>query len=203
MSEVLVLYYSRHGATADLAKHIARGVETVDGMQARIRTVAPVSAECETISSAVPDEGAPYAVLEDLQECVGLALGSPTRFGNMSADMKYFIDSTSPLWLSGVLINKPATVFTSSSSLHGGQETTCLSMMLPLLHHGMTLLGIPYSEPSLMTTQSGGTPYGVSHVAGMNSDKALTTEEIEMAQAIGKRLAQHAKALVHAGLIRI
>ncbi len=202
MFEVLVLYYSRHGATADLAKQIARGVESVDNMQARLRTVAPVSAECETISPAVPDKGAPYATLEDLQECVGLALGSPTRFGNMSADMKYFIDSSSPLWLSGALINKPATVFTSTSSLHGGQETTCLSMMLPLLHHGMTLLGIPYSEPSLMKTQSGGTPYGVSHFAGINSDKALTAEEIEMAQAIGKRLAQHANALLKEGLIK-
>lgn len=203
MSEVLVLYYSRHGATAQMARQIARGIEQVDGIQARLRTVAPVSAECETISPAVPDEGAPYVLLEDLQQCIGLAMGSPTRFGNMAAALKYFIDSTSPLWLSGVLVNKPATVFTSTSSLHGGQESTCLSMMLPLFHHGMTLIGIPYSEPALMKTQTGGTPYGASHLAGIDSDKPLSDDEISMCQAMGKRLATHAKAMLEQGLIKV
>jgi NAD(P)H dehydrogenase (quinone) len=203
MHEVLVLYYSRYGATAEMARHIARGIEQVAGAQARLRTVAPVSAECEAVSPSVPDEGAPYAKLEDLQECIGLALGSPTRFGNMAAALKYFIDSTSPLWLSGALINKPATVFTSTSSLHGGQEATCLSMMLPLLHHGMTLIGIPYSEPALMNTQTGGTPYGASHHAGIDSDKALSDDEINMCQGVGQRLASHALAMLEQGMIKI
>ena len=203
MSEVLVLYYSRHGATERMARQIARGIEQVDGIQARLRTVAPVSTECEAISPAVPDEGAPYAQLEDLQQCIGLAMGSPTRFGNMAAALKYFIDSTSPLWLSGALINKPATVFTSTSSLHGGQESTCLSMMLPLFHHGMTLIGIPYSEPALMKTQTGGTPYGASHFAGIDSDKPLSDDEISMCQTIGQRLATHAKVMLEQGLIKI
>jgi len=203
MSEVLVLYYSRHGATAQMARQIARGIEQVEGIQARLRTVAPVSTECEAISPAVPDEGAPYATLDDLQECIGLAMGSPTRYGNMAAALKYFIDSTSPLWLSGQLINKPATVFTSTSSLHGGQETTCLSMMLPLLHHGMTLIGVPYSEPTLMKTQTGGTPYGVSHHAGIDSDRPLSDDEISMCKTVGQRLAQHAKAMLQQGLIKV
>ena len=203
MSEVLVLYYSRYGATADMAKQIARGIEQVEGIQARLRTVAPVSTECEAISPAVPDEGAPYATLDDLQQCVGLALGSPTRYGNMAAALKYFIDSTSPLWLSGALINKPAAVFTSTSSLHGGQEATCLSMMLPLLHHGMTLVGVPYSEPALMKTETGGTPYGPSHYAGIDSDKPLSQDEISICQTIGKRLASHANALLAQGLIKV
>ena len=203
MSEVLVLYYSRYGATAEMARQVARGIEQVDGIQARLRTVAPVSAECETVSPAVPDEGAPYATLEDLQQCIGLAMGSPTRYGNMAAALKYFIDSTSPLWLSGALINKPATVFTSTSSLHGGQESTCLSMMLPLLHHGMTLIGIPYSEPALMKTETGGTPYGASHYACINSDKPLSNDEISICQTIGKRLSSHAKAMLEQGLIKV
>lgn len=202
MSDILVLYYSRHGATASLARHIARGIDQVSGMQARLRTVAPVSTECETVAAAVPEQGPPYASLEDLQECAGLALGSPARFGNMAAPVKYFLETTSPLWLSGALINKPATVFTSSSSLHGGQESTCLSMMLPLLHHGMCLLGLPYSEPALNQTLSGGTPYGVTHFAGINNDRALSEEEIHLAQAIGKRLAEHAAALLAQGLIQ-
>jgi NAD(P)H dehydrogenase (quinone) len=203
MSEILVLYYSRYGATAQLARQIARGVEQVDGIHARLRTVAPVSAESEAVAPPVPEEGAPYAQLDDLQECIGMAMGSPTRYGNMAAALKYFIDSTSPLWLSGALINKPATVFTSTSSLHGGQESTCLSMMLPLFHHGMTLLGVPYSEPSLMKTQSGGTPYGVTHHAGIDSDKPLSEDEINMCQAIGQRLSVHAKAMLEQGLIKV
>ncbi|VAW91359.1 Flavoprotein WrbA [hydrothermal vent metagenome] len=202
MAEILILYYSRHGATEKMARHIGRGVEQVNGMQARLRTVAPISSECEAVSAAVPDSGAPYANLEDLQECIGLALGSPTRFGNMAAALKYFIDSTSPLWLSGALINKPATVFTSTSSLHGGQESTCLSMMLPLLHHGMTLLGLPYNLPELTKTTTGGTPYGVSHHAGVDSDKDLSADEINLCQAAGKRLALHAKALLEQDLIK-
>lgn len=203
MSEVLVLYYSRYGATADMARQVARGIEQVEGIQARLRSVAPVSAECEAVSPAVPDEGSPYATHEDLQQCAGLAMGSPTRYGNMAAALKYFIDSTSPLWLSGALINKPATVFTSTSSLHGGQESTCLSMMLPLLHHGMTLIGVPYSEPALMKTETGGTPYGASHYAGIDSDKPLSDDEISICQTIGKRLATHAKAMLEQGLIKI
>jgi NAD(P)H dehydrogenase (quinone) len=203
MHEVLVLYYSRYGATAEMARHIARGIEQVAGAQARLRTVAPVSAEWQAVSPPVPDQGAPYATLDDLQECIGLALGSPTRFGNMAAALKYFIDSTSPLWLSGALINKPATVFTSTSSLHGGQEATCLSMMLPLLHHGMTLIGIPYSDPALMKTQSGGTPYGASHHAGIDSDKPLSDDEIKMCQGAGQRLASHALAMLEQGMIKV
>jgi len=202
MSEILILFYSRHGATAQMAKHIARGVEQVPDIQARLRTVAPVSTECETVSAAIPDSGAPYAQLDDLQECIGLALGSPTRFGNMAAALKYFIDSTSPLWLSGALINKPATVFTSTSSLHGGQESTCLSMMLPLLHHGMTILGLPYNQPELMATKTGGTPYGASHLAGLESDNELSQDEIKLCQAAGQRIALHAKALLAQGLIK-
>ena len=203
MSEILVLYFSRHGDTEALALQIARGIESVEGMHARLRTVAPVSPKHEAVAPAVPDKGAPYATLEDLQECIGLAIGSPSHFGNMSADMKYFIDSTSPLWLSGQLVNKPAAVFTSSSSMHGGQEVTCLTMMLPLFHHGMTLIGVPYTEPSLNATQTGGTPYGVSHISGINNDKPLSDDEISLAQATGKRLAMLSKALLKDGLIRI
>jgi NAD(P)H dehydrogenase (quinone) len=202
MPEILVLYYSRHGATAEMANHVARGIEQVSGVSARIRTVAPVSAEHESVAPAVPASGAPYARIEDLQECIGLALGSPTRFGNMAAALKYFIDTTSPLWLSGELINKPATVFTSTSSMHGGQETTCLSMMLPLLHHGMTLVGLPYTEHDLMRTTTGGTPYGSSHYAGIDNDKPLSQEEKTLCQAQGKRLASLAIALHKAGLLR-
>lgn len=202
MPDILVLYYSRHGATAHMAKHIARGIEQVDEINTRLRSVAPVSSECEAVSPAVPDEGAPYATVSDLQECIGLAMGSPTRFGNMAAPLKYFIDSTSALWLSGQLVNKPATVFTSTSSLHGGQESTCLSMMNPLLHHGMILLGLPYSEIDLLNTRTGGTPYGSSHYAGADNDRALSDEEIRLCQAQGKRLALTAKALWQQGLIK-
>lgn len=202
MPEVLILYYSRHGATADMARQLARGVEQVDGISARLRTVAPVSTECEAIGPATPDSGAPYASLKDLQECIGLALGSPTRFGNMAAAMKYFIDSTSSLWLSGGLVNKPACVFTSTATLHGGQETTCLSMMLPLLHHGMMLLGIPFTQVELSQTRTGGTPYGSSHFAGSDNELELSDDEIKLCQAQGKRLAQTAAALWQQGLIK-
>lgn len=187
---VLVLYYSRKGAVAKLAQYIARGVEQVDGIEARMRTVPPVSATCEKVDKIVPDIGAPYATLDDLRSCAALALGSPTRFGNMAAPMKYFLDGTSELWLAGSLVNKPACVFSSSASIHGGQETTLASMMLPLFHHGMVLLGIPYTEPVLTTTQSGGTPYGVTHVAGPNSDLDLSQDEITLAKRLGERLAR-------------
>ena len=186
---ILVLYYSRTGSVAQLAQYIARGVERVDGIEARIRTVPAVSTTCEAVDKSIPDTGAPYVSLEDLRGCAGLALGSPTRFGNMAAAMKYFWDSTSSVWLAGELVNKPACVFSSSASMHGGQETTLISMMLPLLHHGMLLLGVPYTEPALSTTQSGGTPYGVTHVAGANNDTPLTQDEITLAKQLGERLA--------------
>lgn len=202
MPDILILYYSRHGATAQMARQIARGVEQVDGVSARLRTVPPVSTECEAVAPATPDSGAPYASLKDLQECIGLALGSPTRFGNMAAPLKYFIDSTSSMWLSGELVNKPASTFTSTSTLHGGQESTCLSMMLPLLHHGMVLLGIPYTQIELSQTHTGGSPYGSSHFAGSNSDLELSDDEIKLCQAQGKRLAQTASALWQQGLIK-
>ena len=189
MAYILVLYYSRYGATAQMAQYIARGVEEVDGIEARLRTVPAVSTTCEATEPTVPDNGAPYVTLEDLQDCAGLALGSPTRFGNMAAPLKYFIDSTSGLWLSGGLIDKPAAVFTSSCSLHGGQESTLLSMMNPLIHQGMIMVGLPYSLPDLTTTTSGGTPYGASHVAGPESDRPITDEEMRLAKALGKRLA--------------
>ncbi len=195
MAEILVLYYSRHGATAEMARLIARGVEEVEGARALLRTVPEVSTVCEASAPSVPDEGAPYVELDELRRCTGLALGSPTRFGNMAAPMKYFLDSSSPLWLSGSLIDKPACVFTSSSSLHGGQESTLLSMMLPLLHHGMLLCGIPYREQELLQTQSGGTPYGVSHHAGPDSDLPLSEEERNLCLAQGRRLARAAQAL--------
>lgn len=189
MKEILVLYYSRHGAVKAMAQLVARGIEQVPGAAARVRTVPPVSAVCEATAPAVPDEGAPYAEVRDLEECVGLALGSPTRFGNMAAPMKYFWDSTSAQWLKGALAGKPATVFTSTSSLHGGQEATLLTMMVPLLHHGMMVLGLPYSEPELLTTDSGGTPYGASHTAGAASDRPLTEAEKKLCLALGRRLA--------------
>jgi len=193
--EVLVLYYSRHGSTTELAKLIARGIEEVEGVQARIRTVAEVSTLCETTADTIPDEGAPYATLDDLRQCSGLALGSPTYFGNMAAPLKYFIDSTSPVWLSGEMIGKPATLFTSSSSLHGGQESTLLTMMIPLLHHGMVIAGTPYSETALVQTSAGGTPYGVSHHSGVDGDTRLTDEERRLALAQGRRLAELALKL--------
>lgn len=194
VNDILVLYYSRYGATAAMAQQIARGIEAGGGI-ARIRTVPPVSTTCEAVADTIPDQGPPYATVADLQECSGLALGSPTRFGNMAAPMKYFLDGTSALWLSGALIGKPAAVFTSTASLHGGQETTLLSMMLPLLHHGMLIVGVPYSEPELLTTQSGGTPYGPSHLAGAHSQLPLTETEKNLCQALGRRLATVARQL--------
>jgi NAD(P)H dehydrogenase (quinone) len=195
MIEILVLYYSRYGATAELARRIARGIEEVPDCQARLRTVPAISTVCEAVADTIPAEGPPYASLDDLRDCAGLALGSPTRFGNMAAPLKYFIDSTSSLWLSGTLAGKPAAVFTSTSSLHGGQESTLLSMMLPLLHHGMLLMGLPYSEAALLTTTSGGTPYGPSHTAGTDSKRPLTEAEKTLCRALGKRLAQTAATL--------
>ena len=187
-SYILVLYYSRHGATAEMARLIARGAESA-GMEARLRTVPEVSSVCEATADSIPAEGAPYATLEDLEHCSGLALGSPTRFGNMAAPLKYFLDSSSKLWMSGALIGKPAAVFTSTSSLHGGQETTLMSMMLPLLHHGMLVCGVPYSETGLLNTDAGGTPYGPSHLAGSDSDLPLTDIEQDLCRALGSRLA--------------
>ncbi len=195
MPDILILYYSRHGAVADMANQIARGVEKVAGMQARLRTVPEVSPDTEASAPAVPAHGAPYATLEDLRECAGLALGSPTRFGNMAAALKHFLDGTSPLWLSAALVGKPAAVFTSSSTQHGGQESTLLSMMLPLLHHGMLIVGLPYTEAALTHTRTGGTPYGASHVAGANSDQPLSRDEQSLCQALGERLARTAHAL--------
>jgi len=191
---VLVLYYSRFGATAEMARQVARGVEEA-GMQARLRTVPTVSTVCEAVEDSIPDSGAPYAELDDLRGCAALALGSPTRFGNMAAAMKYFLDGTSPLWLSGGLAGKPAGLFTSTSSLHGGQETTLMSMMLPLLHHGMLILGLPYSETDLLHTDAGGTPYGPSHLAGIDNDKPVSDLEKRLGRALGRRLAETATAL--------
>lgn len=196
MPDILVLYYSRHGAVLSMANQIARGIESVPGITARLRTVPEVSTATEAGGKPVPDEGAPYATLGDLRECCALALGSPTRFGNMAAPLKYFLDTTSPLWLTGELAGKPAAVFTSSSTQHGGQESTLLSMMLPLMHHGMLLLGIPFTEELMNTTTSGGTPYGASHVAGSDSDRPLSEEEKKLCQVLGKRLAGIAKKLV-------
>lgn len=195
MAEILVLYYSRYGATAEMAKQIARGVEEVPGMEARLRTVPAISTVCEATEESIPDKGAPYASLEDITACAGLALGSPTRFGNMAASLKYFIDSTSPIWLSGALVGKPGAVFTSTSSMHGGQETTLISMMLPLLHHGMLILGLPYSETELLHTTTGGTPYGPSHLAGTDSKLPLSDDEKKLCRALGKRLATTAASL--------
>ncbi|MES1191914.1 MAG: NAD(P)H:quinone oxidoreductase [Steroidobacter sp.] len=192
--EILVLYYSRKGSTAELARHVCRGVDMVAGAHARLRTVPAVhSATMPPDTSAVPDDGPPYVTLEDLQSCSGLILGSPTRFGNMAAPLKYFIDSTSSLWASGALVDKPAAVFTSTQTMHGGQETTLLSMMLPLLHHGMYLVGLPFTEAAINTTRSGGTPYGASHVAGTAT--AISDEEKILAQRLGERVAQLASKL--------
>lgn len=195
MKQVLVLYYSRHGATAEMAKLIARGVESVGGVDAMLRTVPEVSEVCEATEAVVPDKGAPYVTMDELKSCDALALGSPTRFGNMASALKYFLDKTSGLWLSGSLVGKPAGVFTSTSSMHGGQEATLLSMMIPLLHHGMMICGLPYSESELLTTKSGGTPYGPSHVAGAQSDLPLTEDEKVLCKALGKRLATLATQL--------
>ncbi|NIN36976.1 MAG: NAD(P)H:quinone oxidoreductase [Gammaproteobacteria bacterium] len=195
MAELLVLYYSRYGNVASMAETVCQGVESVAGCTARLRTVPPVSSVCESTEDSIPDTGPPYASADDLIDCDGLALGSPTRFGNMAAPLKYFLDGTGDLWLSGKLTGKPAAVFTSTGSMHGGQESTLLSMMLPLLHHGMILLGVPYQVPELATTASGGTPYGPSHTAGSNNDRALTQEEKQICLALGKRLAETAQKL--------
>ncbi|MDA8092571.1 MAG: NAD(P)H:quinone oxidoreductase [Betaproteobacteria bacterium] len=195
MPEVLVLFYSRSGAVREMAHLVARGIEQVDGMRARLRTVPPVSTVCEAVAPAVPDAGAPYVLPSDLEECAGLALGSPTRFGNMAAGMKYFWDSTGELWRKGTLVGKPAAVFTSTASQHGGQETTLVSMMLPLLHHGMVIVGLPYTEPELAMTEGGGTPYGASHVAGTGGEKAITAPERRLCLALGRRLSDTARRL--------
>jgi len=195
MPDILVLYYSRGGSVARLARQIARGVEEVPGMQARLRSVPAVAPVTSTAAPPVPDEGAPYAELRDLSECAGLILGSPTRFGNMAAPLKHFLDRTGAEWASGTLVGKPAAVFTSTASMHGGQESTLLSMLLPLLHHGMLVLGIPYTERALTTTTSGGTPYGASHVAGQQDDRPLSEDEQTLARALGRRVATLAQRL--------
>jgi NAD(P)H dehydrogenase (quinone) len=195
MSEILILYYSQGGAVREMAQLLARGVESVKGVKARIRTVPKVSANCEATESDIPNTGDPYCELQDLEECIGVALGSPTRFGNIAAPMKYFLDGTTALWLKGALIGKPACVFTSTGSMHGGNESTLLTMLLPLMHHGMIMVGLPYSEPALSSTQSGGTPYGASHVGGSMNDKKITDDEKKLCLALGKRLAETALKL--------
>jgi len=192
---ILVLYYSRHGATRKLAELIAQGIESVPGCDARLRTVPAVSTVAEATAPDVPADGAPYVELDDLAECHGIAVGSPTRFGNMASAMKYFWDGTSAQWLSGTLSGKPACVFTSTGSLHGGQESTLLSMMIPLLHHGLMILGLPYTHPELMTTASGGSPYGASHWSGLDGNKTITDDEKKLAVALGRRLAETAVKL--------
>ncbi len=193
--EILVLYYSRNGSVAALARQIARGIEEVPGTVARLRTVPPVAATTVQAAPAVPDSGAPYVQARDLEECAALALGSPTRFGNMAAPLKHFLDGLGAQWASGTLVGKPAAVFTSTGTMHGGQEATLLTMMVPLLHHGCLLLGIPYTEPALTHTRSGGTPYGASHVSGSSADARLSDEEIQLARALGRRLANTAAKL--------
>lgn len=195
MKEILVLYYSHRGSVRALAEEVARGVHSVPGVVARVRTVPRVSAVCEAVEDDVPADGPPYVEIRDLEECHGLLLGSPTRFGNMAAPMKYFIDGLAGAWVNGSLAGKPAAVFTSSGSLHGGQESTLLSMMLPLLHHGALIVGIPFLEPDLNTTRSGGTPYGASHVAGGDGNPRLTDEERRLAAALGRRVAELALKL--------
>lgn len=192
---ILVLYYSRYGGTARLAEQVALGVEESPTIEARVRTVPPVSPTTEATDPVIPPEGPPYATLEDLKGCAGLALGSPTRFGNMAAPMKHFWDGTSGLWIPGSLVDKPAGVFTSTGSLHGGQGTTLLSMMLPLIHHGMIIVGLPYTEHALLTTTSGGTPYGPSHVSGSKDNRSLTADEKQLAKALGRRIAKVAMAM--------
>jgi len=199
MAEILIIYYSRFGATAHMADIAATGVESVSGAEARVRTVPPVSPTTEATSPAVPTTGPPYAELEDLSDCDALLMGSPTRFANMAAPMKHFLDTTTSLWLNGQLAGKPAGCFTSTGSLHGGQETTLVTMMLPLLHQGMYLVGLPYTESDLDATQSGGTPYGASHVAGGQSDRAVTEEEERLTRAQGRRVARLARDLERAG----
>ena len=191
----MILYYSRHGSTAQLARRIASGVEEVAGMQARVRTVPAVTAVTQPQAAAVPDDGPPYVDKKDLAECAGLLLGSPTRFGNMAAPLKHFLDSLGADWVSGTLVGKPAGVFTSTSTMHGGQESTLLSMMLPLLHHGAVIVGIPFTETLLNSTTGGGTPYGASHVSGMDGQRTLTDDEKQLARALGKRVADIARRL--------
>lgn len=198
MAQILIVYYSRNGAVASLARQIARGVEEVTGMQACLRTVPPVTAITRTQAPPVPDEGAPYVQQDDLHDCAGLILGSPTRFGNMAAPMKHFLDGLGAIWASGALVDKPAAVFTSTSTMHGGQESTLLSMLIPLLHQGMLPVGIPFTEPALNTTTSGGTPYGASHVAGSQGGRALSADEKHLAQALGRRVARLAARLAGA-----
>jgi NAD(P)H dehydrogenase (quinone) len=195
MNDILVLYYSHTGAVREMAQVVARGIESVPTARARLRTVPKVSTVCEAVEPDIPDSGSPYVELKDLAECAGLALGSPTRFGNMAAPLKYFLDGSGGLWLNGILAGKPAAVFTSTATQHGGQESTLLSMMLPLLHHGMVIVGVPYTEPELVTTGSGGTPYGASHVAGMDSTRRLSEDERRLCIALGRRLAQMALKL--------
>ena len=195
MAEVLVLYYSRGGSVAKLARQVARGIEEVHGMQARLRSVPPVAPVTQQAAPPVPEDGAPYVDKRDLAECVGLVMGSPTRFGNMAAPLKHFIDTLGAEWASGTLVGKPAGVFTSTSTMHGGQESTLLSMMLPLLHHGCLLAGIPYTEPALNTTRTGGTPYGASHYAGLKDDPQPSDEEAALARVLGRRIAQLASRL--------
>lgn len=192
---ILVLYYSRSGQTAEMANHVARGVARQSGIEARVRTVPPVSPDTESSLPPVPGQGAPYATRDDLKNCAGLALGSPTRFGNMAAPLKYFLDGTGDLWLSGALSGKPAGAFTSTGSLHGGQEATLLTMMIPLLHHGMVLCGVPYTETALNETRSGGTPYGPSHWAGNDEQQPLSDHEKTICQSFGHRLAELALKL--------
>ncbi|MEO7916185.1 MAG: NAD(P)H:quinone oxidoreductase [Dokdonella sp.] len=195
MATILVLYYSRTGKTAEMARQVARGVAEIDGVNACLRSVAPVAATTQTAIPPVPDDGAPYATLQDLRDCSGLVIGSPTRFGNMAAPLKHFLDSTGSEWASGTLAGKPAAVFTSTSTMHGGQESTLLSMINPLLHHGCLIVGIPYTEPALTSTSSGGTPYGASHVAGPNNDRPLSDDEKILARALGRRVGNIAARL--------
>ena len=192
---ILVLYYSRHGATRKLAELVAQGIESVPGAEARLRTVPAVSTVAEATAPDIPFEGAPYVELDDLRDCAGLALGSPTRFGNMASSVKYFLDGTAADWVNGTLSGKPAVVFTSTGSLHGGQESTLLSMMIPLLHHGMLVMGLPYTHPELMTTSGGGSPYGATHWSGIDGDKSITDDERRLAIALGRRLASAAVKL--------
>ena len=196
MHDILVLYYSHTGAVKEMAHAVARGVDSVPGARARLRTVPKISTVCEAVESDIPDSGSPYVELKDLEACAGLALGSPTRFGNMAAPLKYFLDGTGGLWLKGTLAGKPAAVFTSTATQHGGQETTLVSMLLPLLHHGMVIVGVPYTAPELISTRSGGTPYGASHVSGMGGERPMTEDERRLCLTLGKRLAEVALRLV-------
>ena len=195
MPEILIVYYSRNGSVAQLARHVARGVEEVANVQARLRSVPPVAPATTVAQAPVPDAGAPYATLQDLRDCAGLILGSPTRFGNMAAPLKHYLDSTGAEWASGALVGKPAAAFTATSTMHGGQETTLLSMMLPLLHHGALIIGIPYTEPALNATTTGGSPYGASHVSGTDHDRTLSDDERTLARRLGRRVAEIAAKL--------